>query len=230
MNPIRSNQQITPDPAPEPAELVVYEDRFSADRGWAWREGDRHFNRDSDTWRSLRRVARCLDDLGIRYAVIGALAMFQHGHRRFTIDVDLIVTADGLATIHARLDDLDLIRPEPARRSVRDRTTGIRFDFHVARTFPGDGQPKPVAFPDPVGFSQAADGITYVDLPTLVELKLASGMTGGMHRIKDFADVVALIKVRSLAADFADQLDSYVRDRYLEIWHDLQEPDPQEGI
>ena len=179
-------------------------------------------------WRSLRRVAGCLDDLGIRYAVIGALAMFQHGHRRFTIDVDLIVTVDGLTTIHARLDDLDLIRPDPTRRSVRDRATGVRFDFYVAGTFPGDGQPKPVAFPDPASSSQAADGITYVDLPTLVELELASGMTGGIHRMKDLADAYALIKSCRLPAEFADRLDPFVQAHYREIWPELQLPDVHE--
>jgi hypothetical protein len=58
----------------------------------------------------------------------------------------------------------------------------------------------------------------------LVELKLASGMTGGLHRLKDITDVIALIETLKLPHDFAERLNPYVRDRYLEIWNDLQEP------
>ena len=207
------------------SEIIPYEDRLDAHSGWAMDQGDRHFARDSDVWRSLRRLADCLDDRGIRYAVIGALAMFHHGHRRFTIDVDLVATGEGLAAIHARLDELGCVRPDPARRSVRDRATGVRFDFHVAGTFPGDGRPTSVAFPDPADFQPAADGITYVDLATLLQFGLASGMTGGMHRLKDLADAVALIKSCRLPAEFVDRLDPFVRPRYREMWPELQLPD-----
>jgi len=37
-------------------------------------------------------------------------------------------------------------------------------------------------------------GIHYLGLPQLIELKLASGLTGGVTRLKDFADVVSLIE------------------------------------
>ena len=67
------------------------------------------------------------------------------------------------------------------------------------------------------------DGIRFLSLPKLVELKLASGMTGGIHRMKDFADVVALIETRRLPAEFAEELNPYVRDKYLEFWQGIQE-------
>ena len=53
---------------------------------------------------------------------------------------------------------------------------------------------------------QVIDGIRYLSLPRLVELKLASGMTGGIHRMKDFTDVVQLIESRGLSDDFASDL------------------------
>jgi hypothetical protein len=67
------------------------------------------------------------------------------------------------------------------------------------------------------------DGIHYLSLPKLVELKLASGMTGGIQRMKDLTDVVELIKTLSLSAEFADQLNPYVRDKYLELWQGIQD-------
>lgn len=60
------------------------------------------------------------------------------------------------------------------------------------------------------------DGIKTVDLVHLVELKLASGMTG-LARLKDLADVQELIRVRQLDAAFAEQLDSLVADKYREL-------------
>ena len=39
------------------------------------------------------------------------------------------------------------------------------------------------------------------------------------HRLRDLADVLELIKIRKLGADFAERLDPYVRDRYLELWN-----------
>jgi len=49
-----------------------------------------------------------------------------------------------------------------------------------------------------------------------VELKLASGMTVP-DRLKDLADVQELIKIRALPAEFAERLDPYVREKFLEL-------------
>jgi hypothetical protein len=54
-------------------------------------------------------------------------------------------------------------------------------------------------------------------LPTLVELKLASGMTNP-GRLKDLGDVQELIRVLKLPSNFADQLNEYVRAKYHELW------------
>ena len=190
-------------------------------------QGGWHFDKDSDVFKTLHRIARRLDDLGIPYAVVGGMALFEHGFRRFTADVDLLVTPEGLKEIHDRLEGLGYVPPFAGSKQLRDAETGVRIEFLVSGAYPGDGKPKPVAFPDPAEVGVDRDGITYLNLPTLVELKLASGMTGGVHRLKDFADVIELIKILDLPADFADQLNPYVRDRYAELWAGLQEPRPR---
>ncbi len=45
---------------------------------------------------TLHKIARRLRELDIPYAVVGGMAMFFHGFRRFTEDVDILVTRDGL--------------------------------------------------------------------------------------------------------------------------------------
>ncbi|WP_435008604.1 hypothetical protein P12x_005812 [Tundrisphaera lichenicola] len=207
--------------------MIIYEQKLKQDRTWAMDQGGSHFRKDNDVFKTLHRLARRLDDLGIPFAVVGGLALFEHGFERFTVDVDLLVTRESLKTIHERLDGLGYLPPFAGSKQLRDVENGVRIEFLVTGDYPGDGKPKPVAFPDPASVSVDRDGINYLNLPTLVELKLASGMTGGLHRLKDFADVIELIKILGLPADFADQLNPYVRDKYAEIWDGLQEPMPE---
>jgi hypothetical protein len=44
--------------------------------------------------------------------------------------------------------------------------------------------------------------------------------------MKDLADVIALIETLGLSTDFADQLNPYVRDKYLELWQGIQDSPP----
>ena len=88
--------------------------------------------------------------------------------------------------------------------------------------YPGDGKPKSVVFPDPAENSVDIDGIKTITLTKLVELKLASGMTGAGRR-KDLADVQELIRVHGLQASFAEQLDSSVQVMYLELHNEILE-------
>ncbi len=189
-------------------------------------EGDRHFRRDNEVFKSLRKIARRLDDLGVSYAIVGGMALDAHGYRRLTVDVDLLVTPDGLKTIHEELEGLGYVPPFNGSKQLRDTENGVRIEFLVTGQYPGDGKPKPVAFPDPADVSTRIDGISYLALPKLVELKLASGMTGGVARMRDFADVIALIETLTLPAEFADGLDPYVRPKYLELWEGLRQSPP----
>jgi len=61
-------------------------------------------------------------------------------------------------------------------------------------------------------------------LPSLIELKLASGMTAA-HRLKDLADVLEVIRAVQLPEDFADNLNSYVREKYMDLWRAAQGSD-----
>jgi hypothetical protein len=50
----------------------------------------------------------------------------------------------------------------------------------------------------------------------LITLKLASGMTNA-GRLKDLADVQELIKIKHLEPAFAERLDPFVRDKFIEL-------------
>jgi hypothetical protein len=206
-----------------PSVALVYDEMLKRDRRWAMDEGDRHFQRDDSVFKTLRKIADRLESVGVPYAIAGGMALQAHGFRRLTVDVDILVNRDGLGVIHAKLEGLGYVPPFSGSKNLRDAEHGVRIEFLIAGEFPGDGKPKPVAFPEPNDAGVAIDGIRFLTLSKLVELKLASGMTGGVHRMKDFADVVALIEARRLSSEFATELNPYVRDKYLELWHGVQD-------
>lgn len=195
---------------------TTYEQMLNADPRWALREGSMHFEEESAVQKSLRQVAAKLDELGVPYAVAGGMALFFHGYRRFTEDVDILVNKAGLEVIHKALRGLGYAPPFEASKNLRDTRTGVRIEFLITGDYPGDGKPKPVAFPDPAAVSTEISGIKFLTLPAVVELKLASGMTNP-RRAKDLVDVQELIASLHLDESFAGQLHPFVRDKFVEL-------------
>ena len=179
------------------------------------------FQNESEVQKSLRRITARLNDLGIDYAVVGGMALFLHGFRRFTEDVDILVTSDGLQRLHEALEGSGYRPPFAGSKNLRDTENGVRIEFLVAGEFPGDGKPKPVAFPEPAGIAEEVDSVRLLNLAALIELKLASGISG-LDRLKDLADVQEVIKMLGLSEAMAEQLNPYVRDRYRELWQGIE--------
>ncbi len=209
-------KSLTPVHLPTP-DVPVYEELLNRDPRWALSEGSRHFDEDSAVFKALHKITTRLRELGIPYSVVGGMALFRHGLRRFTEDVDLLVRKADLKLIHAKLVGLGYRPPFTNSKQLRDTELGVRIEFLTTGDYPGDGKPKPVSFPDPQAATFQADGISYINLPTLVELKLASGMTN-LGRLKDLADVLELVKTLNLPSDFADQLNVFVQPKFKELW------------
>ena len=181
-----------------------------------------HFERESGVHKTLARICRTLDEHGIPYCIVGGMALFFHGYRRFTEDVDLLVTHEGLQEIRFELTargDLPLF---DGSRNLRDTETGVRVEFVTTGDFPGDGKPKPVAFPSPDADPVLIDGMRFISLPRLIELKLASGMSNP-RRARDLADVQELSAHLGLSEAFQTQLDESVRPKYVEFWNIVQQ-------
>ncbi len=183
----------------------------------AYQEGLRFFMGEGILNETLRRVAKDLENHAIDYSVIGAIALNNHGYRRFTEDIDLLLTKDGLEKFQTELVGLGY-RPafEGATKKFRTTEENVTVEIITSGEFPGDGKPKPVVFPNPNENQVEIDGVKTLTLEKLIELKLASGMTAP-HRLKDLADVQELIKLKNLSAEYAGQLNAFVREKFLEL-------------
>ncbi|MFN0123575.1 MAG: nucleotidyl transferase AbiEii/AbiGii toxin family protein [Blastocatellia bacterium] len=182
-----------------------------------WQEGFNYFQGHGMLQTALSQLIADLERHGIDYNLIGAAALSRHGYQRFTIDIDLLLTSDGLQKFHDELVGPGY-RPafEGARKKFRSTTANVPIDIIVAGEYPGDGQPKPVRFHDPRENFVIINGVKTVNLETLINLKLASGLSGA-GRLKDLADVEELIRHRQLDESYAAGLDPSVREKFLEL-------------
>ena len=178
----------------------------------------RFFMGQADVQKALEQLVQRLDAHGIPYAIVGAMALNEFGYQRTTVDVDVLLTAEGLAAFKSQALGRGYSEKFPGSRGVRDTVHGVDIDVILTGGFPGDGKPKPVVFPDPATAALRGSRVALLPLPTLIELKLASGMTAP-HRLKDLADVQELIRIQQLPRALASELDAFVRAKYLELWH-----------
>ncbi len=177
---------------------------------------------ESPVQKAALAIAQKLDEGCIPYAIAGALCLGAHGVVRATEDVDVLVTREGLERFKTQW--LGRVNLRPGGKAVRDTVTGVKIDFLLAGEYPGDGLPKPVAFPEPSSVAEKVGPLRVVSLPRFLELKLASGMTAP-HRLQDLADVLRLIEKLHLPRELASTLDPWVGAKYDELWQAAQHPE-----
>jgi hypothetical protein len=187
------------------------------------KELDMFFQGTDPVHQTMRRVARRLERAGIPYAVVGGMAVFFHKHRRATNDVDVLLTPEGFAEFRKRFvrKNYDTIAGRP-RRFV-DRTSDVTLDILVTGHYPGSGRPGPIVYPDPAAVRETIEKVQFLNLVTLVQLKLAA------RRHQDFADVVNLIAANDLDESFAGHIHSSVRGDYSECLEEKRREDEYEA-
>jgi hypothetical protein len=170
----------------------------------------------------MQRLAKTVSEMKIRFAIAGAMAANAHGHRRTTVDIDILIRREDLQRFKRQHLGLGWVDKFEGSKNFRDAVCNVNIDVLIVGEYPGDGLPKPVPFPPPEDVAETGDdGIPYVSLKTLLELKLASGMTAA-HRLQDLADVMKLIGVNRLPLNYAELLNPYVADKFRELWQAAQ--------
>ncbi|MFY8071662.1 MAG: hypothetical protein ACOVNQ_08260 [Pirellula sp.] len=186
------------------------------------KRADKFFMEASPIHETMRRLARILDEMKIPFAIAGAMAANVHGHKRTTADVNVLIRREDLVRFKSKHIGLGWMDKFEGSKNFKDTITSVNVDTLIVGDYPGDGLPKPVAFPAPEDVSFRNDeGIPFITLETLLELKIACGTTVS-HRPRDLDDVIQLIRVNRLPLEFAQKLNPFVVGKYQELWQAAQ--------
>ena len=186
------------------------------------KQADQFFMNKSPIHDTMARLSEALKELKIPFAIAGAMAANAHGHRRTTADVDVLMHVEGLRRFKEKCLGLGWLDNFEGSKGFRNTEHNVKVDVLLTGDFPGDGLEKPVSFPAPESVSEfRTDGLPYVNLPTLIELKLASGMTAA-HRPRDLDDVIQLIRANDLSLDYFESLNPFVHEKFKELWRAAQ--------
>ena len=177
------------------------------------------FEKTGPVWDTLHALERRLHDADIDYVVIGGFAVHAHRHVRQTVDVDIVLTRDGLEKFKREFVGRVYEHTTGAPRRYLDPDTDVTIDILIADELAGHRKKNDhVRFPDP-GEAEEHGGLRTVSLARLIELKLVT------WRYEDWGDVVRLIRENHLDELFAEQLDPLVRTAYLQCYDQSNDPD-----
>lgn len=177
---------------------------------------------------ALEFLREALGRENIPFALIGALAMRHHGYTRFTEDIDIVTTREGLDRIHERLVGRGLLPRAPGlRKKLRQTQYKVNIDVIAAGEHAGSDE-SPILFPSPEGegFTER-EGMRVATLETLISLKITSGVWARRH--KDLGDVQELIKANALDEAFAGRLPEPLRATFLSLLDDARRERDIEG-
>lgn len=132
--------------------------------------------------------------------VVGGIAVFLHGYRRTTEDVDLycddtVAATQALETLGARWD-------AERREHILD---GV--PVHLVTKAQTGSAPRE---------SVDIKGVRVISLPDLIAFKLRAGLSS-VARAKDLADVVELIRAALLETTFAARLPKELRHEFRKL-------------
>lgn len=158
---------------------------------------------------TLRKAVKVLAAGRIPHYVCGGFAVQEHGYPRFTQDVDLIVPDVGQAYDTLCMNGF----LENAGATVTDPETRVKVDLLPAGQRLDLG---PLDLPVPTMVSAEPRILT---LEALIDSKLSAYMGRGIERVKDYADVVELMKANQLPRGY--EVAEGVQDLYQRMWDEL---------
>eukprot|EP00545_Synedropsis_sp_CCMP1620_P010168 CAMPEP_0119005832 /NCGR_PEP_ID=MMETSP1176-20130426/1953_1 /TAXON_ID=265551 /ORGANISM="Synedropsis recta cf, Strain CCMP1620" /LENGTH=188 /DNA_ID=CAMNT_0006957681 /DNA_START=183 /DNA_END=749 /DNA_ORIENTATION=+ len=171
----------------------------------------------------MTKLAEKLEAAAIDYCIMGGNALHVHGYTRATVDVDVLLTAEGRDQfVELYVGRGFTPRFRGAKTKFRSTVDGVPIDILISGTFPGNEQTT-VAFPHPaeISYDENYDGlpigrtVKFVDLKNLINLKLISYADLPDNRMQDFVDVNKLIENNPHLDDaYSEQLHPMVRENY----------------
>jgi hypothetical protein len=163
--------------------------------------------------RVVRAVDHLLQAIKCEAVVGGGWAVWHHGFvARVTQDIDMALPASRIDEFLqvARVSGFQVL-PQPEGRwpKLIHKETSVKVDILPEGARPGTAsKPAPTTIPPPGAMGASGWQLTYMNLESLVELKLAAG------RARDEADVVELLRVNESRIDSIRQHVSRVHPDY----------------
>jgi len=144
--------------------------------------------------RVIKAVDHVLNAMNCASVVAGGWAVWRHGFEgRMTEDVDIVLPADRVDEFLrvAAVSGFEVL-PQPAGRwpKVRHKDTNVKVDVLPEGARPGTARKlAPTTIPHPAKLGAAGKTLHYIQLASLIELKIAAG------RVRDEADIIELVRV-----------------------------------
>ena len=97
--------------------------------------------KEGSVYETLRNLVARLDREGLDYAVIGAMALVAHGYRRFTEDVDILLTPETLQRFREKVEGPGYLPTfKGAKKTFRDTRTRVKIEVMTTGELPGRWQ------------------------------------------------------------------------------------------
>jgi hypothetical protein len=172
--------------------------------------------------RVVRAIDRLLDILQCPSVLAGGWAVWRHGFvGRVTQDIDIVLPADRIEEFVrlAAVSGFEVL-PQPEGRwpKARHKDTDIQLDILPENARPGSaGKLAPTTIRHPWAMGGQGSALVYVNLPALVELKIAAGRVGDEHDIVELiranADLVDAIRTHlaTIHADYVQVFDGLLQ-------------------
>lgn len=92
--------------------------------------------------------------------------------------MDVLLTRDDLDRLKRATLGRGYVEKSPGSNNLRDTEHNVVIHVLLASDYPGDRKPTSVRFPDPASVAVRGEHGAFLPLETLIELKLASGLSG----------------------------------------------------
>ena len=80
--------------------VISYERQLSRSFNFVIREAELLYQGQGRLRKTYDRLTKRLESLGVVYGVVGGYALIVHGVRRFTEDINILVSGEGLDRLH----------------------------------------------------------------------------------------------------------------------------------
>jgi hypothetical protein len=144
--------------------------------------------------RVVHAIDHLLNVMACESVLAGGWAVWHHGFLgRMTQDIEIVLPADRVEEFLrvAAVSGFEVLpQLQGGWPKVRHRDTDVKVDILPESERPGmASKPAPTTIPHPSHMGAKSGTLQYIQLPALIELKLAAG------RLRDEYDVVELIRV-----------------------------------